>query len=150
LLIFASFSYSLRSKSKQIKANLTLLFASKRINIRFEIRLYSLRSEYRGHPSKNGIVRTGELEEDRQEQNRPKDDRQNRTDRIGQAQDDRCHRTLSIGKISPKKFKARSGLYSNIGQFIQAKNIIKISLDCPFIMAIRRQLLLNMCRPVKT
>ncbi len=29
--------------SKRIKANLTLLFASKRINIRFDIRLYSLR-----------------------------------------------------------------------------------------------------------
>ncbi len=37
--------------SKQIKANLTLLFASKRINIRFDICLYSLRSEYQGHPT---------------------------------------------------------------------------------------------------
>jgi hypothetical protein len=46
-----SLRYSLIFASKRIKANLTLLFALKRINIRFDIRLYSLQSEYRGHPT---------------------------------------------------------------------------------------------------
>jgi hypothetical protein len=52
-----SLRYSLIFASKRISGtpypdtNLTLLFASKRINIRFDIRLYSLRSKYRGHPT---------------------------------------------------------------------------------------------------